>query len=105
SAFVGFVFPGEIAVLLGGVLASRGRVSIAAVVIVAIAGAVIGDSVGYWVGERWGRRILDATVGRFVKREHFDRAQVFLARRGGPAVFLGRWTVALRVMVPGLAGM
>src|SRR5439155_16159726 len=62
SAFVGFVFPGEIAVILGGVLASRGRVSILAVTLVAIAGAVIGDSIGYWVGKRWGRRILRATL-------------------------------------------
>jgi len=40
-----------------------------------------------------------------VKHHHFDRAEAFLARRGGPAVFIGRWTAALRVVVPGLAGM
>jgi undecaprenyl-diphosphatase len=107
SAFVGFVFPGEIAIILGGVIASRGDANIGVVILVAIAGAVIGDSIGYYVGRRWGRRLLTATVGRFrfVKQEHFDRAEAFLARRGGPAVFLGRWTAALRVVVPGLAGM
>src|SRR2546428_8845329 len=102
SAFVGFVFPGEIAIILGGVLASRGRVSIAAVILVAIAGAVIGDSIGYWVGKRWGRRILRATLGRFVKQEHLDRAEAFLARRGGPAGFVGRRTPALLALGPGL---
>ena len=105
SAFVGIVFPGEIAVLLGGVIASRGDANLAAVVAAAIVGAVLGDSVGYYVGRRWGRRILDATLGRFVKRESLDRAEAYLARRGGPAVFIGRWTAALRVVVPGLAGM
>jgi membrane protein DedA with SNARE-associated domain/membrane-associated phospholipid phosphatase len=105
SAFLGFVFPGEIAVLMGGVLASRGRVVLAAVIAVAIAGAVIGDSVGYWVGGRWGRRMIEASLGKVVKREHFDRAEGFVGRRGGPAVFLGRWTTAFRVLVPGLAGM
>jgi membrane protein DedA with SNARE-associated domain len=105
SAFVGFVFPGEIAVILGGVIASRGNANLAVVALVAIAGAVIGDSIGYYVGKRWGRRMLNATLGRFVKQEHFDRAEAFLARRGGAAVFIGRWTAALRVMVPGLAGM
>src|SRR5438876_3089481 len=70
SVFVGFVFPGEIAVLLGGVLASEHRVGLPAVLAVAILGAVVGDTVGYWVGRRFGRRVIDATVGRIVKREH-----------------------------------
>src|SRR5437660_1679624 len=63
------------------------------------------DGLGHWVGGRYGRRMLDASVGKVVKREHFDRAEEFLGRRGGPAVFLGRWAAAFRVMVPGLAGM
>src|SRR6267143_2879265 len=105
SAFVGFVFPGEIGVLLGGVLAFEHRVSLPAVLAAAIAGAVIGDSVGYEVGKRWGRHLLERTVGRFVKRDHLDRAERYLATRGGKAVFFGRFTAALRVMIPGLAGM
>jgi membrane protein DedA with SNARE-associated domain/membrane-associated phospholipid phosphatase len=105
SAFVGFLFPGEIAVLLGGVLAYEHRAPLAAVVAAAVAGAIIGDSVGYLVGKRWGRRILDGTVGRFFKAEHLDKAEDFVARRGGKAVFFGRFTAALRVLIPGFAGM
>ena len=105
SAFLGFVFPGEMAVLLGGVVASQGHVPLAGVIAAGVGGAVSGDAVGYLVGRRWGRRILDSTLGRFVKAEHLDRAEHALARRGSGAVFLGRFTVALRVLVPGLAGM
>lgn len=105
SAFLGFLFPGEIAVLLGGVLASQHRVPLPAVMAAGVLGAVVGDSVGYAVGRRWGRRILDSTVGRFVKPHHLDRAQDHLRRRGGLAVVIGRFTAALRVMIPGLAGM
>ncbi len=105
SAFVGFVFPGEIAVLLGGVLAYQHKVSLPAVLVAAIAGAIVGDSIGYEVGKRWGRRLLHGTVGRIVKHEHLDRAERYLADRGGKAVFLGRFTAALRVLIPGLAGM
>ncbi len=65
SAFAGFVFPGEVAVILGGVAAWRGTVPLWAVIAAAVAGAVIGDA----------------------------------------AVFFGRFTAALRVLVPGLAGM
>ena len=110
SAFVGFLFPGEIAVLLGGVLAFEGRVPLEAVIGVAIAGAVIGDSIGYAVGRRWGHQMLGTVGSRipFVRHridEHLDSAKAFVKRRGGTAVFLGRFTAALRVMVPGLAGM
>jgi undecaprenyl-diphosphatase len=105
SAFVGFVFPGEIVLLLGGVLAQRGVVPVAAVLALGFAGAVLGDSVGYVVGRRWGRRLLDGTLGRLVKKDHLDRANDYLAERGGRAVFFGRFTAALRVMVPGAAGM
>ncbi|MET9022775.1 bifunctional DedA family/phosphatase PAP2 family protein [Actinopolymorpha sp. NPDC004070] len=105
SAFVGFVFPGEIALILGGVLAFENRVSLAAVLLAGIGGAVVGDSVGYLIGRRYGRSLLEGTLGRLVNHKHFDRAERYLAARGGKAVFLGRFTAALRVMIPGLSGM
>jgi undecaprenyl-diphosphatase len=110
SAFVGFVFPGEIAVVLGGVAASRGTVPLWAVIAAAVAGAIIGDSVGYLVGRRWGTHLLHGTIGRLpVIRTHLDKhldsARAYVQRRQGSAVFFGRFTAALRVLVPGLAGM
>src|SRR6266571_877850 len=110
SAFVGFVFPGEIAVILGGVAASRGTVPLWAVIAAAVAGAVIGDSAGYLIGRRWGQRLLEGTIGRLpVIRRHLSRhlesARAYVRRRRGSAVFFGRFTAALRVLVPGLAGM
>lgn len=110
SVFLGFLFPGEIAVLLGGVLAFHGQVALPAVIAAAVTGAIVGDSIGYFVGRRWGHQILRG-VGRrvpFLRHridEHLESAQAYLRRRGGAAVFFGRFTAALRVMVPGLAGM
>jgi membrane protein DedA with SNARE-associated domain len=105
SAFLGFLFPGETAVLLGGVAAGQGHLPLAAVAAAGIAGAVIGDAVGFQVGRRWGRRLLDSTLGRFVDARHLDRGERVLRRGGVWAVFLGRFTAALRVLIPGLAGM
>jgi len=110
SAFVGFIFPGEIAVLLGGVLAYQGRISLGAALAAAILGAVVGDSAGYVIGRKWGRAILRGTIGKLpIIRSHvdknLDRAEEYLQRRGPHAVVLGRFTAGLRVMVPGLAGM
>jgi membrane-associated protein len=54
-AFLGMILPGELALVLGGVLAHEGRVPLAAAVAVGIAGAVVGDSVGYWIGPAGAR--------------------------------------------------
>jgi membrane protein DedA with SNARE-associated domain/membrane-associated phospholipid phosphatase len=110
SAFVGFVFPGEIAVILGGVAASRGMVPLWAVIAAAVSGAIIGDSIGYLIGHRWGTHLLHGTIGRLpVIRTHLDKnldsARAYVQRRKGSAVFFGRFTAALRVLVPGLAGI
>lgn len=105
SAFVGFLFPGEIAVIVGGVLAFEHRFSLTAAIVAACSGAVIGDAVGYGIGHRYGERMLTKLPDRIVKAHHIDKAKETLHRLGGKAVFVGRFTTALRVMIPGLAGM
>jgi membrane-associated protein len=103
ALFVGFVLPGETAAIIGGVAASRSHVSLAAVIVVVVAAAIIGDSVGYEVGRKVGPRIL-ALAFMERRRGRLDGAQAYLARRGGTAVFLGRWTAFLRAVMPALAG-
>jgi undecaprenyl-diphosphatase len=110
SVFLGFLFPGEIAIVLGGVLAFEHHLWLPAAVMAAVLGAVVGDSVGYFVGRRFGQTILRSTLGRLpLWRRHFDRhleeAKAYLRRRGPYAVVIGRFTAWLRVFVPGLAGM
>jgi len=103
ALFVGFVIPGETAALLGGVAASRGHVSVLAVITTVIAAAIIGDTVGYEIGRHLGVRLLHLSI--FDKhRDRLDDAQAFLARRGGSAVFLGRWVAFFRAVMPALAG-
>ena len=105
SAFVGFIVPGEIGVILGGVLANQHKLPLWAALAAGIAGAVIGDSVGYEVGKRYGERILTKIPNRILRQEHLDRAEESVRRNGGKAVFVGRFTAALRVLVPGFSGM
>jgi membrane-associated protein len=105
SAFVGVVLPGEIGVILGGVLANQHKLSLVPVLIAAIAGAIIGDSIGYWVGQRYGESMLAKVPNRILKPEHVERAQQTIRQFGGRAVFLGRFTAALRALVPGMAGL
>jgi len=105
STFLGFIFPGEIACLLGGVLAFESKLALGLVIAAAISGAVIGDSVGYFVGARYGDLLLSKLPSRFVKPEHIERTKEMIRRFGGRAVFVGRFTAALRALVPGFAGV
>ncbi|MCW2566600.1 MAG: hypothetical protein JWN54_697 [Mycobacterium sp.] len=103
ALFLGFVIPGETAAILGGVDASRHHVALWAIGLAVVAAAVVGDSVGYEVGRTVGVRVL----GSRPLRRHRDRlaaAQDLLARRGGWAVFLGRFIAFFRAVMPALAG-
>jgi len=105
SVFLGFVIPGETALVFGGVLASQHKVSLTIVLLLAVIGAITGDAVGYGVGRRWGRSLQKTRLGRKVGEKRWATTERFLIRRGAPAVFFGRWTALLRAMVPSAAGM
>ena len=103
AVFVGFVLPGETVALLAGAAAKLGHVSLVGVLAVVIAAAIVGDTVGYEVGRTVGRRALRSRALE-KRRPRVDRAEELLARRGGTAVFLGRWVAFLRAVMPALAG-
>lgn len=104
SVFLGFVIPGETAVVVGGFLAYEHRVTLAGILAAAIGGAIVGDSVGFAVGERWGDALLARLPKRLVKPEHVIQGKQMITRLGGRAVFAGRWVSVLRALVPGLCG-
>jgi membrane-associated protein len=103
AIFLGFVLPGEAAVVLGGVLASRGHLSLALLIPVVVVAAVTGPMVGYEVGRRLGGRLFGA---RALSRlpGAVDRTRVALRDRGGAAVFGGRFVAILRALMPAAAG-
>lgn len=103
ALFIGFVLPGETAAVLGGVVASRGHVQLWLMIVIVILAAIIGDTVGYEVGKHLGARMLEAKVLQ-KRRAKLDQAQDFLRRRGGSAVFLGRFVAFFRAVMPALAG-
>lgn len=103
AVFVGFVLPGEIAAILGGVLASRGQVWLPLLVAIVVAAAIGGPFVGYEIGRRMGDRLF---ASRFLARVHgaVERARSVLSQRGGIAVLLGRFVAVLRALMPAAAG-
>ena len=103
AVFVGFVLPGEIAAILGGVLASRGHVSLPLLVVIVVAAAVAGPFIGYEIGRRMGDRLFAARALNRV-RGGTERARSALNSRGGTAVLLGRFVAIVRAIMPAAAG-
>ena len=103
ALFVGFVLPGETAAVLGGVVASQGRIDVVLMCVVVVAAAIIGDTVGYEVGRHFGTRLLESRALQ-KRRARLADAEKFLRERGGVAVFLGRFIAFFRAVMPALAG-
>lgn len=101
----GLPIPGETSLAAAAVLASQGKLSLPAVIVVAAAAAIVGDNVGYLLGRRGARRLL-MRPGRWEQRRQdlLARGESFFARHGGKAVFIGRWIPWLRITAAWLAG-
>jgi len=103
AIFLGFVLPGEAAVVFGGVLASRGHLSLPALVGVVVIAAVTGPLVGYEIGKRMGDRLFSSRMlNRVPGGVH--RARTALRNKGGMAVLGGRFVAVVRALMPAAAG-
>jgi membrane protein DedA with SNARE-associated domain len=103
----GIPLPGETALIAFGVLASQGHYSIVWVIVLAAAGAIVGDNLGYWLIGRWGGRRLFERWG-FLRRysERFlPAAERLMERHGGKTVFFGRFITVLRYTAAWVAGI
>ena len=101
----GVPVPGETALITGGVLASQGQLQIGLVILLAAAGAIVGDNLGYLIGRKGGRWLLERP-GRFSRqrRQVLRTGEPFFERHGPKAVFFGRFILGLRVWASWLAG-
>lgn len=100
---VGFFVPGEISVVVGGVLANEHHVSLAVMLVVANVAAVAAFLIGYGVGNWIGPWLLGHRPLR--GQEGVERTRAMITRYGGPAVFLGRFVAVVRALMPALVGM
>ncbi|HEY5046083.1 MAG TPA: DedA family protein, partial [Solirubrobacteraceae bacterium] len=94
---LGVPIPGETAVIFAGLAAATGRLSIVLVIVIASVAAIVGDNIGFAIGRRGGRKLLERP-GRFEAERHrvLEIGDPFFERHGAKAVFLGRWITGLR---------
>lgn len=105
AAFLGLVLPGETALITGGLLAFEGVWPLWLFVICSIVAAITGDSIGYFIGHKYGERIKSAQLGRFVGEKRWRLAQHIFDRYHWGAIFFGRAQGLLRALIPALAAM
>ncbi len=103
---IGIPSPGETALILAAGLAAAGKLDIWLVIVIAIAAAIVGDNIGYAIGRKLGREILEAPGPLQARRvQLLAVGDHFFDRWGSRAVFLGRWVSIVRVVVAWMAGI
>ena len=102
----GIPLPGETIVIIGGFLAGSGELNYWLVLVSAIAGAVLGDNFGYWVGRFGGWQLLVKIGSIFrIQEQQLEQAKDRYSRNAAQAVFWGRFVTILRIFAGPLAGI
>ncbi len=102
---IGFFLPGDSLLFTAGLLASQGLLNIYVLVIGCFLAAVIGDSVGYAFGRRFGPSIFSRPKSIFFNPQHVERAKNFYDAHGGKTIILARFIPIVRTIAPILAGV
>lgn len=108
-AETGFVItpflPGDSLIFAAGALAADHGLNIWILGILTLTAAVAGDACNYFIGEKFGERILSKSKGRFIKQEHLDETEHFFERHGGKTIILARFAPFVRTFAPFMAGL
>jgi membrane protein DedA with SNARE-associated domain len=104
SVLVGLFVPGDTIVIVAGTAVDDAWQGFWLVVAIVI-GSLIGESIGFWLGRVLGPRIRDSRLGAWIGEAHWRRAERYLTRRGGVAVFISRFLPVLHSLVPLTVGM
>lgn len=105
QALLGLFMPGESLVLVAGFLAGQQALDIRILIATVASAAIVGDTIGFELGRKFGREWLrrhGARVG--IRDEHFARIDAFIARHGGKSVFLSHFLHIFRALMPFIAG-
>lgn len=104
SILVGLIVPGDTIVIVAAT-AVDGPVEYIALALTVIVGALCGESIGFLLGRFFGSRLRASRLGRRIGEQWWVRAENYLARRGGPAIFVSRFLPFLHSLIPVTAGM
>jgi membrane protein DedA with SNARE-associated domain/membrane-associated phospholipid phosphatase len=105
GAFIGLIAPGETAVIVGGLVAGQGQISLPLLIALVWTCAVAGDLASYTVGRRLGREFLLRHGARLkITEERLGTVEAFFERHGGATILIGRFIGFVRALAPFVAG-
>ena len=105
GAFIGLVAPGELAILVGGVIAGQGQIEVIPLIALVWACAVVGDVTSFFLGRRLGREFMVKHGPKVaITEERLVQVEGFVDKHGGKAIFLGRFVGLVRSIAPFLVG-
>ena len=102
---VGFFLPGDSLLVTAGVFAATGQFNILWLNVILILAAIVGDTVGYWIGRNAGPALFKRPRSRFFNPAHLRRAHDFYEKHGGKTIILARFMPIVRTFAPVVAGM
>jgi membrane-associated protein len=102
---LGFFLPGDSLLFTVGVVAGAGQLNIVVVNLLLMAAAIIGDTVGYWLGRKAGPHIFNRPESRLFRREHLMRTHEFYEKYGGKTIVYARFVPIIRTFAPFVAGV
>ncbi|OGH43469.1 MAG: hypothetical protein A3J14_01420 [Candidatus Levybacteria bacterium RIFCSPLOWO2_02_FULL_37_18] len=101
----GFFLPGDSLLFTAGFLASQGYLDITVLAFGCFLAAVLGDSAGYLIGHKLGRKLFTKEDSLFFHKDHLVRAEEFYKKNGGKAIILARFMPFIRTFAPIVAGI
>ncbi|GGL85732.1 membrane protein [Deinococcus aerolatus] len=102
---VGFFLPGDSLLIAAGLLAAGGKLNLGGIMAAVVVGAILGNTAGYFIGQRFGPAVFRNQDSRFFKPEYVVEAEKFFLKYGALAVILARFVPIVRTLVPTLAGV
>ena len=102
---IGIFLPGDSLLFAAGLLAASGFFALGPLMLLVVAAAIVGDSVGYWFGSEVGTHLFERKDSRFFKQEYLQRTERFYKKYGGRAIVLARFVPIVRTIAPILAGV
>ena len=100
----GIFFPGDSLLFTAGLFAALGKIDLLTLIIGSMFFAILGDSVGYYTGRKFGTTLFKREDSIFFKKSYLDKAKSYFNRYGAMAIIIARFVPGVRTITPMVAG-